>query len=188
MLVLCQLPAIAQNPLENTDPSENIRVNASNNAIQHNRRGMEYLSQGYPLHAINEFKLAIMLNPNATMSASLYNNLGQAYEVVKEYDLAIMSYQHAIKINPEFALYYKNLVQAYHNKKALRDAIKHYEQIVKENPQDAQAYFILGLVYKKLNNNEKSISAFNTFINLEPRLDLAHTAKKYIHQMETSKP
>jgi tetratricopeptide (TPR) repeat protein len=171
------------NTLQNTDPKKNEKINASRDAITHNKKGQVYMQQGYPLHAIGEFKIAIMLNPNSTMSASLYNNLGKAYEMIKEYDYAIMSYEHAIKINPDFALYYKNLIDAYILKKTLSNARKNYEKIVETNPLDARAFFILGLIYWNQNENTRAIEAFSHFIKLEPNVELARAARRYIWEL-----
>lgn len=176
------------NSLKDNVSSNNTRLDAKEQAITHNRQGITFLETGYPLHAINEFKLGIMLNPNSAMSADLYNNLGRSYEMVKAYDYAIMSYEHAIQINPNFSVYYKNLINAYQNKKTLNQAQYNYEKIVKLNPQDAQAHFILGLIYIKKGDNTKAHKAFETFIKLEPNLDLASAAQKYIDKINESTP
>jgi len=157
---------------------------ATNNAVAHNKAGVEFLQKGYPMHAVNEFKIAIMLNPNSAMSASIYNNLGKAYEMMKQYDLAIASYQHAIKINPDFALYYKNLVNAYRIKRILPQSQVSYEKIVSMNPQDSYAYFILGVICVEQGNNSKAIEYFKKFLELEPRVNLASSAKKYLEALE----
>lgn len=160
--------------------NKKISTNALSSAITHNKKGLTFLESGYPLHAVNEFKIALMLNPNTTMSASIYNNLGQAYEMLRAYDLAIASYQHAIKINPDFAIYYKNLVYVYKAKRSLDKAQKEYETIISINKDDAQAYFVLGLISLETSQNEKAKEYFSKFIQLEPNVDLANAAKKYL--------
>ncbi|MGD9580776.1 MAG: tetratricopeptide repeat protein [Vampirovibrionia bacterium] len=171
------------NSVEDRVAANNTRMEAKELAITHNRQGITFLQEGYPLHAINEFKIGIMLNPNSAMSADLYNNLGRSYEMVKAYDNAITSYEHAIQINPNFALYYKNLINAYKSKKTLNQALANYEKIVKLNPEDAQAQFILGLIYMEKDNKPKAIEALKMFLTLEPNLDLASAAQKYIDNL-----
>lgn len=175
------------NPNDNSIDANNTRMDAANDAIAHNKKGIVFLESGYPLHAINEFKIAIMLNPNSTFSATLYNNLGRSYEMIRYYDLAIASYQHAIRINPNFSVYYKNLVNTYRIKKALPQAQKDYEKITRVNNQDAQAYFILALIYMEQTNNLKAKEALKTFLTLEPNIDLAQAAKKYLAKLEAKK-
>lgn len=172
------------NSIKKADPASNTSMNALQLAITHNKQGILYLDAGYPLHAINEFKLGIMLNPNSTMSATLYNNLGRSYEMIKEYNYAITAYEHAIKINPNFSVYYKNLVNVYKSKKQLPKARLNYEKIMEINPQDAQACFILALIYMEDGDNNKAKEALKKFIELEPKLDLAMAAKKYLKQLE----
>ena len=159
-------------------------MNANEMSISHNQKGNDYLEKGYPLHAINEYKLGIMMNPNSTMSATLYNNLGRAYEVIRSYDLAITCYEHALRINPNFSVYHKNLVQAYINKKALSKARINYANIIKHNPKDAQAHYILGLIYLKEGNKNKAKEMFENFVVLQPKVDLAFSARKYIDELE----
>jgi tetratricopeptide (TPR) repeat protein len=170
----------SDNGQKDSNAKANLSIDAVELAIAHNKQGNVYLESGYPLHAINEYKIGIMLNPNSTMSATLYNNLGRAYETVRAYELAIMSYQHAIKINPDFSVYYKNLVNAYKVKKSLKQARINYEKIVKINPLDAQAYFTLGLIYYMQGNKAESDEAFNKVITLEPNIDLSNAARKYL--------
>lgn len=176
------------NSLKSSVASNNTRMNAKEMAITHNRQGITFLQTGYPVHAMNEFKLGIMLNPNSAMSADLYNNLGRSYEMIKAYNYAITSYEHAIQINPNFSVYYKNLINAYASKKTLQQAQYNYEKIVKLNPQDAQAYFILALIHIKMGDNTKARKALETFLKLEPNLELASAAKKYIDTMNESTP
>lgn len=178
----CQQKILAYNGFKDINNDNAIR--ATNNAITHNMSGIKYLNDGYPLHAINEFKLSLMLNPNSAMSSSIYNNLGRSYEIVKQYDLAIASYEHAIKINPDFALYYKNLVNVYRIKGILPKAQLNYERIIKQNQKDSYAYFILGLIQLEQNNNAKAIESFKEFIKLEPNVALVSSAKKYLEILD----
>lgn len=168
-------------------PPDSTRIDPINDCITHHNKGVVFLESGYPLHAIDEFKIALMLNPNSSMSATVYNNLGRAYEMVRKYDLAIISYEHAIKVNPDFSLYYRNLINAYIAKKALKKAQSDYEKIVKINPMDAQAFFILGLIYMERGNKPEAIKAFKKYVSLEPNRELAFAAKKYIKKLEGSK-
>lgn len=173
--------------IELIGPDQKNIINPLNDAITHNQKGLSYLERGYPLHAIDEYKLAIMLNPNSFLSASIYNNLGQAYEKINQYNYAIVSYQNAIKINPDFSVYYKNLVDAYNYKKILNKAQKDYETILEINPEDAEATFILGLIYMKQNNSPKAITTFENYIKLQPNRDLTNAAKKYIFDLKKPK-
>lgn len=189
LLIILLLVSLNQKVFSWDDPakkgisSHNTSIDVHDMAITHNRRGNEYLKAGYPLHAVNEFKIAIMLNPNSTMSATLYNNLGRSYEMVRQYELAISSYQHAIRVNPEFSRYYKNLINAYKAQRTLTKACHNYETVVKENPKDAQAWYTLGLIYYEQKKYLDAQEAFNTFIELEPNVELAIAAKKYLKKM-----
>jgi tetratricopeptide (TPR) repeat protein len=183
MLLFLQQAGFAQEPTFGKVSPVNSNINAINDCITHHNKGIAFMEAGYPLHAIDEFKLALMLNPNSTMSATVYNNMGRAYEMMRSYNLAITCYQHAIKINPDFSLYYKNLVNAYRAKKALKQAQVDYEKIVKINSQDAQAYFILALIYMGNENNTRALQAFKKVVSLEPNIELTRSAQKYITKL-----
>jgi tetratricopeptide (TPR) repeat protein len=172
------------NSVKDQVSANNTGMSAIEMAITHNQKGITFLKTGYPLHAIDEFKIGIMLNPNSTMSATLYNNLGRTYEVIKEYNHALSCYEHAIRINPNFSPYYKNLVNVYIEKKQLDVAQRNYEKIVKINPEDAHAFFILALIYMEQANTQKAKESLNKFLSLEPHIDLASAARKYLKRLE----
>ena len=67
--------------------------------------------------AIEEFKIAISLNPNSQASAAYYYNLGAVYSKLGAYKLAYPCYQRALKLNPNFNYYYKNVSKKPKNKK-----------------------------------------------------------------------
>lgn len=56
------------------------------------------------------------------------------------------------------------------------EAIKAAEAVVKTNPEFAPAHFNLGLFYKALGQNAKAITAFQTYLKLDPQGQQGDTA------------
>ena len=57
-------------------------IDPRENAVWHNDRGIDYLRKGFYYGAVQEFKLAILLNDNSPSSGVFYNNLGETYMTV----------------------------------------------------------------------------------------------------------
>ena len=57
-------------------------IDPEKNAYNHNNKGVEYLSEKYYYGAIQEFKIAISLNPNTQATAVYFNNLGKTYLII----------------------------------------------------------------------------------------------------------
>ena len=57
-------------------------IDATKNAYFHNNLGLNYLKEHCYYAAIQEFKIAISLNPNTQATAVYYNNIGDAYMAI----------------------------------------------------------------------------------------------------------
>ena len=64
-------------------------IDAVRNAYIHNNKGLNYLKDNLYYPAIQEFKIAISLNPNTQATAVYYNNLGETYMKLGYPDMAI---------------------------------------------------------------------------------------------------
>lgn len=68
-----------------------------------------HLTQGHTQEAIAQYRRILLFNSEAL----LYNNLGLAYELAREYDKAIESFKRAIEQSPDHANAILNLADAY---------------------------------------------------------------------------
>ncbi len=130
--------------------------------------------------AIEEFKIGLRLNPYSSLSASLYNNLGIAYQKTRNFPMAISSYQRAIRIHPNFELYYKNLIQTYADARKLSSARNTMRHILSINPEDSEAWYLMGLIFDKMGEKQDARDAFSRFLKLEPESRLAQSARRYL--------
>jgi tetratricopeptide (TPR) repeat protein len=153
----------------------------------------------------NDIK-AIKLNPR---DDKLYNDRGQKYFMIGQYDEAIADYTKAIELNPRVGGYYNIRGLLYHHFKGQYDkAIADYTKAIELNligqydkaiADDAKAFglppsfatnFILrrntgaynirGSAYGAKGEYDKAISDFNKAIELNPRNAEAYNGKAWI--------
>ena len=70
-----------------------------------------------------------------------YYNRGSNYMTRGEYDQAILCFDKAIKMNPEFALAYCNRGTSYYEKEQYEQAILDFTKCIELNPELADAYY-----------------------------------------------
>jgi len=98
----------------------------------------------------------------------VYNNRGNLYLNMKQYDLAIEDYDLAIKYNPSFT-------EAHYNKgncmKELNEpakAIECYRRAIMCNPKYFHAHNNMGLCYQSLNQFDNALAANQQAVKIDP--------------------
>ncbi|MBY0450780.1 MAG: tetratricopeptide repeat protein [Cyanobacteria bacterium] len=182
VLVLCAsffcISSVYSEPVgEETDMSmDSIR----SNIIKHSQEGQLFLEREQYGNAVSEFKIALQLNPSASLAAPLYNNLGVAFRESGEYLFAVASFQRAIRLTPSTELYYKNLVATYDRFGKLVKAYEGFGRTTKINPSDGEAWFLLGLINERVGRTQMARQAFKKCRQLEPNSLLAEAAKSHL--------
>ena len=103
-----------------------------------------------------------------------YNNRGNAYAELKQYENAIEDFNKAIEVNPKFAEAYNNRGPAYAELKQYGRAIEDYNRAIELNPKFAKAYNNRGIAYAKLKQHERVIEDFNKAIDINPKFAEAY--------------
>jgi len=98
--------------------------------------------------------------------ADAYDNRGNTYSDLKEYQKAIADYTKAIDINPRYAKAYYNRGNAYYDLKKYQRAIAYYTRAIDINPQYADAYVNRGIVYKGLKEYQKAKEDYKKAANI----------------------
>lgn len=149
------------------------------NAYYHNNLGVMYTEEKSYYAAIQEFKMAISLNPKTQATAVYFNNLGKVYMTIGYPNLALDCFQNAItqyNLNLEF---YENLADCYKALKMTDDKLKEYQAKL-ETPLDK---VMLGLLYEQTGNRKKAITVLDEFANSEPDLLITPSVKNYIQKL-----
>lgn len=153
-------------------------IDPKKNAVWHNSQGMDYMQKGFYYGAVQEFKLAILLNDDSPSTGVFYNNLGEAYMKIGQYAWATECFELSMKYNPNFIYYYENYAKALAKSGRLNSQILRYKQLVSQNPGNSSNWLMLGIFYKENNQNKDAVSCFDRFLELEPKIILSHSVKK----------
>jgi len=121
--------------------------------------------------AVELIEKAIKVNPN---EADFYNNCGEAYLALQNYELAVSRYEQALAIKPDFAGAHNNLGNAYKEMGRLEDAISRYNEAIALSPEFPMAHNNLGIILSKLNRAEDAIESYKRALAIFPGYAEAH--------------
>ena len=150
-------------------------IDATKNAYTHNNMGLRYMDERCYYAAIQEFKIAISLNPNTQATSVYYKNLGDAYMAINYPNLAKQPYEDAIKQYSLNFQYYQALAKCYKALGLISSKIKEYN-----NDSNILNKVMLGLLYIENGNTKRGIIVLDEFASSEPDLLITPAVKFYI--------
>lgn len=100
-------------------------------------------------------------------------DLNEVYQHLGQYEQAILAYQEALKINPDFYRAWYNLGMSYQSIGEYEQAIEAYRKGLSINPDAALAWNNLGTAYYRLNQYDEAIAAYRKALDKQPKLVLA---------------
>lgn len=155
-------------------------IDPEKNAFEHNNKGIIYVEEKCYYAAIQEFKMAISLNPRTQATAVYFTNLGKVYMTIGYPELALDCFKNAvIQYNLNFE-YYKNLVDCYKALGQVSSQLGIYKSKDSKNPLDM---IMLGLLYEKSGDVKKAIITLDEFVMSEPGLVITPAVKNYIQEL-----
>lgn len=152
-------------------------IDAQKNAIIHNSLGLNAVSEHLYDVAIQEFCIAISLNPRTQATSVYYNNLGETYMKVSRYRAAQGCFELAIKQYGLNFLYYQNLVNSYKAQKIVKTKIKYYQN---KNDSNNLNMIMLGLLYIANGEVQRGIIKLDEYCMAEPDLILTGAVRSYL--------
>ena len=156
------------------------KIDAEKNAIIHNNLGLRDVSDAYYIRAIQEFTLAIALNPKTQATAVYYNNLGETYMKIGYYKQAQRCFENSItQYNLNFA-YYQNLVRSFQAQKIVPSQIKYFAPRAEKNSLDMVT---LGLLYVASGDVRRGIIKLDEFCMKEPDLLITEAVRYYMSEI-----
>lgn len=156
------------------------KIDAAKNAATHNDWGLVAAHDGNYYEAIQEFCLAIALNPATQATAVYYNNLGETYMKIGFYKEAQRCFEYSITQYSLNFLYYQNLVKAIKVQNLTSAKIKEYRPKSEKNPL---SMIILGLLYIQSGDLRAGIIKLDEFCMREPDLIITSAVQNYLKQI-----
>ena len=156
-------------------------IDAEKNATEHNNKGLLYASEKNYYGALQEYKMAISLNPKTQATATYFNNLGKVYLSIGYPELALDCFSNAItqyNLNLEF---YQNLIECHKQLGQINSQLEIYQtKINSNNPFDK---IMLGLLHEQMGNHKKAIIILDEFVTSEPDLIITPAVKYHIQEI-----
>lgn len=155
-------------------------IDPEKNAWEHNNIGINYMEEKCYYAAIQEFKIAISLNPKAQSTAIYLNNLGKAYLTIGYPELALRCFEDALKqysLNFEF---YDNLAKCYAQLGKTKEQLAKYQSEAGKNPVSR---VMIGLLHEQNGDKKQAITVLDDFVTSEPDLIITPAVRKHIKDL-----
>ena len=104
---------------------------------------------------------------DAEYLARAYNNRGNSYNELKQFERAIKYFDEAIGLKPDFTEAYNNRGNSHLGLEQYERAFEGYNQAIKLKPDFADAYYNRGNSYNGLEQYERAIKDYNQAIELK---------------------
>lgn len=153
-------------------------IDAEKNAFLHNNMGLRYIDEQNYYAAIQEFKLAIALNPNTQATAVYYNNLGEVYMKANFFKFAQDCFERAIVQYPLNFSYYQNLAKCYKAQGLTDSKINSYSKA-----KPPLNMIMIGLLYIEKGDKEHGIIKLDEFCMQEPDLIITGAVRNYLREI-----
>ena len=75
--------------------------------------------------------------------------MGIVYRKQNQYQDALDSYQHAVRLKPDYADAYNAMGNVYDDQNQYQDALDSYQHVLRLKPDCADAYNAMGIVYRQ---------------------------------------
>ena len=131
----------------------------------YNNRGFTLLKNGAITQAIEDFQIAVRLDPT---NWEPHNNLCLAYKSKGLYGNAKEQCQTAITLRPDYAEAHNNLGVVYSKEGRYDQAVEEYRKALKLKPDYAEAFFNLGIVYKEIGDRDMARRSFEAGLKIKP--------------------
>lgn len=118
--------------------------------------------------AILNYQIGTDKTKHDVLKAIYYNEIGSCYTLIKDYDMAIKSWQNAIEYYPAYTSPYMNIALALEETGDYKNAEKYFLDIQQLAPSDCRTYFNLARLYCKTGQWLKAIDQYNNQLKSNP--------------------
>jgi len=118
--------------------------------------------------------LYIYISDDYTTTPAIFLNLGNIYASKAKYEQAILYYNQAIAINPDYPEAYHGRGITYGNEGNLTQAIADISKAIELFPEFAEAYHDRGSIYGSRGEIDNAINDFNQAVTIDPNYTKAY--------------
>jgi tetratricopeptide (TPR) repeat protein len=151
------------------------------NAIEYVMRGTAKAQLSDPQGAIDDYTIAIELNPRLVLA---YNNRGNLRQHFGDVDGAILDFGTVLKINPRSPIAYNNRAIIYTQIGQFSAAIADYNQAIELQPDFVSVYNNQGNAYCQMGDYANAIDRYSQAIELDPEFAVAYSNRANIHRIQ----
>jgi tetratricopeptide (TPR) repeat protein len=150
-------------------------ASAANDVQQLLTSGQQALDSGLFDQAVSTFNRVITLSANNPKNAALANlKIGNAYMVQRKFENAVIGYQRATTLDPDYAEAYNNLGEAQGELKQYPRAIEAFTRAFALDPTLLKAKYNQAVTYDRMGNFRYSEFVFRNLIKSNPNYSLAY--------------
>jgi tetratricopeptide (TPR) repeat protein len=131
----------------------------------YNNLGSAYFKRDRPDLALEMFNNALSADPAFAMA---YYNLGCVYKQQKDFSSAKRTWEKALAIDPRDSKTLNQMGSIYYGEGSLEKAKDYYTKAVAYDKTNVEAYYNLAMVLDKLNEPEKAIFYYRSFLAIAP--------------------
>lgn len=152
---------------------EAIEEKIRHEADSHFNLGLVLKNKGRIDKAIDEFQVAIRLNPNL---AEARVGLGNAYQETGLVEEAVVEYRNAIRLKPDYIGARIILGYVLNNLKRYNESLDELRAAIALDESSSEAHLALGSTLKSLRRYDEAISEFHIAIQIHPQFAEARLA------------
>jgi len=110
----------------------------------------------------------ILLSRRTIKTPEFFYNLGNAYIAKDKIDIAVVQYDRALKLNPDFIFAYNNLGCSFWMVGKYSEAIQMFKRCIDRDPDYTDAHFNLGIAYFYSNQYTEAYNEFKEVSRIDP--------------------
>jgi tetratricopeptide (TPR) repeat protein len=143
--------------------------------------GLELVSRGSYLDALNQFREAIDMDPQ--FAEAVYN-LGVTFQKLNAHEKAIEQFEAAAAIKPENADYYFAAGNSYYHLQRYAEAELALEKALSRDSGHLKAQFTLASSLEKSGKTAKAVRAWRRYLELDGESEWAQRAREHLAELE----
>ena len=114
---------------------------------------------------------------SSRLQAALYSLRGWSYFHLKEYHQALVDFDRALELDPDFIDAHDGRGWAYFKLHSYQRAIEHFDRMIELDPESPWTYHSRGWVYYWLKEYQRAIEDFDHALELDPRMIAAYNGR-----------